>query len=394
MTVIDFGNADRGREPAHPSWADPRDTQWQDEQWQDARWQDDDARYATASGPVQGDGIGARIGRLLNYFGAIVSVLLMGGLAVWGWNLVTRDVSAVPVIRALEGDARITPANPGGSATAHAGLSVNEVPAGVAIPPQAEIAIAPAPVGLTPEDVAMGQLGATARAPGALSESAPAEMVDTVLPLADADAARLLAQAQAEAEAAELAAAAIVADSADAALMSDAPARDAPVDLAVTGLDGQPVSDQAQAITAAVAAAAPELAAAPRPARRPSSLSAAVAAPAAATPTAEARVAQAAPAPEAKPAEPVKTASVASGSTVVQIGAFDSDALARGEWSRISGRHGGLFSGKSPVVQKTEKNGRTFWRLRVAGFGTRDEARSFCTSLKSKGTDCIPTAAN
>jgi len=394
MTVIDFGGTDRVREHARQTWADSVE----------GSWQDDHARYAAAADPGVADGFGVRIGRLLNYFGAIVSVLLMVGLAVWGWNLVTRDVSAVPVIRALDGEARVAPVNPGGSATAHAGLAVNEVPAGVEIPPQAEIALAPPPVGLTAEDVAMGALGVAARTPGALSETAPAASVAPVVPLADAEAARLAAEAQAETAAAEIEDTVIAADAAlTAEEISDAPARDAPVDLAVTDLAGEPVSDQASAITAAVAAAAPDLASTPRPARRPTRISSVGAAPASAatTPEPAARVAEAAPEskPEAKPkvaeAEaPKPAAKVAAGSTVVQIGAFDSNELAKGEWSRVAGRHGGLFDGKSQVVQKTEKNGRTFWRLRVAGFGSREEARSFCASLKAKGTDCIPTAAN
>ena len=55
---------------------------------------------------------------------------------------------------------------------------------------------------------------------------------------------------------------------------------------------------------------------------------------------------------------------------MVQVGAFDSNAIASGEWSRLSGRHGSLFSGKSPVIQEHQSNGRTFFRLRVAGFGS------------------------
>ncbi|TGN37486.1 SPOR domain-containing protein, partial [Paracoccus liaowanqingii] len=94
---------------------------------------------------------------------------------------------------------------------------------------------------------------------------------------------------------------------------------------------------------------------------------------------------EAAPAPE--PA-PVAASSSASG-PVVQVGAFDSNAIATGEWQRLAGRNGGLFSGKSPVIQEHQSNGRTFWRLRVAGFGTLSEARQFCSALQSSGTDCL-----
>ena len=77
----------------------------------------------------------------------------------------------------------------------------------------------------------------------------------------------------------------------------------------------------------------------------------------------------------------------------MQIGAFDSDALAAGEFGRMSGKYGDLFSGKGQVIQKHEVNGRTFWRLRVAGFDSRAEAQDFCAKLKAAGTDCIPATA-
>jgi hypothetical protein len=69
------------------------------------------------------------------------------------------------------------------------------------------------------------------------------------------------------------------------------------------------------------------------------------------------------------------------------------DALAKGEWSRVSGKFGSLFSGKSRVVQEAQSGGRTFWRLRAAGFASKDEARRFCAALIAEGVDCIPAVA-
>ena len=40
-----------------------------------------------------------------------------------------------------------------------------------------------------------------------------------------------------------------------------------------------------------------------------------------------------------------------------------------------------------------EAGGRTFWRLRVAGFEDRDAARKFCAALIEAGGDCIPAVA-
>ena len=69
------------------------------------------------------------------------------------------------------------------------------------------------------------------------------------------------------------------------------------------------------------------------------------------------------------------------------------DALAKGEWNRISGKFGALFSGKGMVIQKHQANGRSFWRLRAAGFASKDEARRFCAALIAEGLDCIPATA-
>lgn len=381
MTVIDFraGAYDDDYGPQHdsryhaPSWADEPD------------YRDDDAaRYATDAGraPLL-EGFAGRVARLLNYLGALVSVALMVGLAVWGYRLVTRDVSGVPVIQALAGDARVAPDNPGGEMGEAKGLAVNEIAAGSGPGRVESVAIAPAAPGLTEEDVAMGALGATPRSPGLLSETAPAEPEMPVVAVADAEAA-LLAKAEAESRA--------------LALGEPLPA-----------IEPAPAT-QAEAVERAVAAAAlPGIAVSARPQPRPQrSVRVASADPAAviaSTSSSAVTLAEApAPAPKAAAAKPapapaeaprtVKQASLPAGSMVVQIGAFDSDAIARGEWDRVAGKNGGLFAGKSQIVQKTEKAGRTFWRLRVAGFASPEEARSFCASLKAAGTDCIPTAVN
>ena len=71
----------------------------------------------------------AGIGRLVNILGAVASVALVAGIGVWGYKLLMRDVSGVPVVRALEGPMRIAPEDPGGRPADHQGLAVNEVAA-------------------------------------------------------------------------------------------------------------------------------------------------------------------------------------------------------------------------------------------------------------------------
>jgi hypothetical protein len=91
----------------------------------------------------------------MGWLGALSSVALVAGLAVWVHDLATRDVRSVPVVRALEGPARVAPDDPGGFEAAHQGLAVNSVPADAPAPPVGErIVLAPEPVGPAPEDIA------------------------------------------------------------------------------------------------------------------------------------------------------------------------------------------------------------------------------------------------
>ena len=333
-----------------------------------------------------GEGLATRFARLTHYLGAVASVALMVGLMVWGWQLVSRDVSGVPVIRAIVGDARTAPSEPGGELTNYTGYAVNTVAEGVEHQPAQQVAIAPAPVGLSDEDVAMGQLGATAREPATTSEVPLSFAGDPIVPLSDSEA-RALAEAQAAAEAQRLA----MADSAvqDATII-DAPASEGPVNEALTDENGVPT--QAAAIAEALAQAQAEanpgvLTTSTRPAPRPRSTRVASAGTTATDARPVAAESRPADAPEARPEAAPAPVSQASGPQV-QLGAFDSNAIASSEWNRLMNKHV-VFSGKQQVILQHQSNGRTFWRLRVAGFDSLSEARQFCAALKSAGTDCL-----
>ncbi len=87
--------------------------------------------------------------------GATVFLGLVAALAVWSWHLGTRDAAEVPIVRAMEGPARIEPEDPGGLQASHQGLEVNSVLAGnpepaprtgaVAEPPTPALAIEDGP---------------------------------------------------------------------------------------------------------------------------------------------------------------------------------------------------------------------------------------------------------
>jgi hypothetical protein len=74
----------------------------------------------------------------------------------------------------------------------------------------------------------------------------------------------------------------------------------------------------------------------------------------------------------------------------VQLGAFDSDEVARSEWGRLSSRFNDYLAGKKRVIQRAESGGRVFYRLRAMGFSDLADARRFCSALVAENADCIP----
>ena len=80
-------------------------------------------------GPHSDSDPGAVLGTVTNWAGAAISLALIVGAVMWGHSLLSRDVSGVPVVRALDGPMREQPVDPGGSQAAHQGLSVNQVAA-------------------------------------------------------------------------------------------------------------------------------------------------------------------------------------------------------------------------------------------------------------------------
>lgn len=115
--------------------------------------------------PVQ-DPRRVSVAGLTNMAGAVISLALIGGIGIWGYGVVMRDVSGVPVVRALEGSMREAPEEPGGDPAAHQGLSVNKVAAdGAAAPPPDQVIIAPQPLDLTVEDTIRPALAPARDAP-------------------------------------------------------------------------------------------------------------------------------------------------------------------------------------------------------------------------------------
>jgi hypothetical protein len=300
-----------------------------------------------AYGSLQGPGAHAyppqtaaearRLGALVNTAGAVLSVALVAGVGLWSYRLMVRDVAGIPVVRAMEGPMRVSPADPGGRQTAFQGLAVNAVPAsGGAAAAPAQIALAPPTTDLTPED----RLRPAAAPPAPQPAAAPMASTTDAVALALADAA---------------------------------------------------------APTETVAPGTPGIARSPVPPRRPGSrvmpvVQVAAAAPAAGSGdrAAEAALAEIATRLGTPRALDIDPASLTPGTRLVQLGAFETDGEARRAWDELSGRFPAYLDGRGRVVEPATAGGRVFYRLRAHGFRDEPEARRFCSVFVTEDLECTP----
>ncbi|MFX0540353.1 SPOR domain-containing protein [Roseovarius sp. S4756] len=294
--------------------------------------------------------------------GSIVSVALVIGLGVWGYKLLVRDVSGVPVIRAAEGPIRVQPEDPGGRQAQNQGLSVNDVAAvGTAGKAPDELILAPAPLDLTEDD-----------APVPVQQAAPAQQAEVETPAPEAEDVAEEASAPVES------APASTDEDGTAEMLALAGA----ISEGITPLDPLSDAEPAGEETVEDAGAGEEdqttgtITASLRPKARPADLSNIRQVVAAAAPDAEAR--------------DIDPESIAIGTRLAQLGAFSSEEIAREEWDRLDVRFEEYLEGKDRVIQRATSGGRTFYRLRAMGFEDLADARRFCSALVAEKAECIP----
>lgn len=292
---------------------------------------------------IQADGAfgapenGIQFGAMANLAGAAVSLALLVGVGVWGYQLVTRDVSGIPVVRAAEGPMRVQPENPGGAAASNQGLAVNAVAAeGAAAKPADELILAPKPITLSAEDKPIAQL-----------------------PAVQGDDIKNAPQAPAVNEKMSV-------DDLVASLTKDAEKLDEVAPVSVPA----PAAVTVPEVTIVAGGIGRSL----RPNARPAGLKPALAA---------------APAPSSGSVD-INAASLPVGTRLAQLGAYESAAVARKEWDRLFARFGDYMGDKKRVIQKAESGGRTFYRLRAHGFADINDARRFCSALVAEKAECIP----
>ncbi len=285
----------------------------------------------------------------VNIAGAVCSVTLLIGVALWGYRLAVRDVTGIPVMRAAVGAMRIAPADPGGEQALNQGLTVNAIAAmGTSAAPADQITLAPQAVTLQDADVPQPvpqPVPQTAGATFAASDGSP-----TLTGSADATALADGTQpgvvpANADTTV-QLAAFATTDPNAIRHSLRPMPR---PVGLAgglAADLAGKSVPTKVQTVSSQVFATAKEL----------------------------------------------DPAAIPAGTRLAQLGAFDTPDKAREKFAELQVTFGDLMVGKDMVIQSATSGGRTFYRLRAHGFASDEDARSFCSALLAEEADCIPVA--
>ena len=106
--------------------------------------------------------------------------------------------------------------------------------------------------------------------------------------------------------------------------------------------------------------------------------------------TAPPRALNAASAPVTPKPVAVTAPATASGSYVLQIGAYNSQGDADAAWKNYQAKHAALLSGYAPNVQQADLGDKgTWYRLRIAGFANKDVASALCDRLKTDGGVCF-----
>lgn len=265
---------------------------------------------------------------------ATLSVALLLGFAVWAVGIGTRDPSEVPIIRAMEGPARIKPdvKDAGGTQAPHQGLAVNTVQSGQTETEIAAVSIAPAPetvpakAGAAPADIQSAIETATLETDQTVAqELVPEPQLDTELAQAEPD---------------------------------------------LTLLPASNISGNAFSPVVSL-----------RPRARPNDLRSEVAV---------IRIQQVAAQPN--PPAPAPTG-VQPGARLIQLGAYDTERQAKAQWDLLALTHADLLRGKDRIVQRADSGGRVFYRLRASGFQSLEESKALCSAMLARGAPCIPVTA-
>jgi len=265
--------------------------------------------------------------RISTWSGALLAVVVVGAVVVWGYRLGNRDATAVPVIRAALKPAKVQPEEP--PITEAQRQPITSYSASAKKNPPTQLTFAPPPERPAEEDVAMGALqppkpkpatagmteaGPQVSSPPAAGQSTEQSTDQTPMVAQEPDAPALI-----EPEASTLAPA------------TSPPVPGRPGDLARRmEVARQAVSEDDQL---AIAAAASQV--------------------------------------------------------QIQLGAFPNRDQTEDEWKRIYRANEDILQGRALVMQTTISGGRRYFRLRAGPFKNRIEAQNVCRALQARGQECI-----
>ena len=277
------------------------------------------------------------------WVGAALSLSLLTGAIGWSYQLIVRDISQIPIVRAQLGPLRVAPDDPGGLTAANQGLSVTQLAVNERPLLSDEIFLAPAAEVLSEENVAL-QISEEN------SSITNKENFDTLeVSTENSLDLKILPEQNATG----------LASNNEAVLSTAA--------FSPKKLEIENAVSLALALTNEVNSSFNSL----RPKIRPVVLNQIQ------TDNIAQSVAN----------ELVVTLPV--GSAVVQLGAFESKSLAQIEWQRLEALLGSVLTSKNMVIQKAESGGKVFYRLRAFGFDDLSDARQFCSAVNDK-VACIP----
>lgn len=295
----------------------------------DSRAQEAGSAHAAAQDAQAPSGLSA-------WVGAVGSIALVVGLAVWGHALATRDVADVPVIRALDGAAYIASPTDDLPGASRPTLSLDTLKDGTPPPIEDTVRVAPEPVDIDPPDLPEARSASTM---GPVSD-APAEGPKVTAVLDD--------------------------------LIGDTPP--------LSTFPGDEVIDATPQVELlpdpSLAGGMPR---SPRPVGRPDGL-------ANRTPVAVV--------PQTEQAAFRDPGQLPAGTIMVQFSAATSRAGAEADWDRLSRDYATYLRGKAPVIQTAMVGGQRYHRLRVVNFANARDARQFCSVFMAQGQQCFLTTLN
>ena len=304
--------------------------------------------------------------------GITSSLIVVGGLAWWAYNLGSRDATNVPVISAITNDLRTAPGEAGGEQVDYQGNQVNGVLEGNPPALTNDITLAPAESDLGSVEPAQNADGSPIVSPD--NQTAPAGEVVI-------SAAGDIAPINAPERRPEL----LYIPPKDQMNPLSAEAR--PVGEEANGIAPVPVASASEIVEGSTETITEQTTALPD-VSTPNAESVP-----AARDVAAAEVVVDTPTPAAAESDADIGPRLASGTPLIQLAANTVLADTQAQWKQLQAKHQDVLGDKKLYVEKKNVNGKLYYRLRVSGFSDSASAQAVCSTLISRNLQCLTVNA-